>query len=249
MLRCLRFPVWMLALLAASPALAGWATLDDFNRIDNDIIDASGVNNASNWDERLPYFRIANQKLTTSPGTTAYALATHRTYQGPISFDALHSGTYESQFVAAVLGYDPLTGDHLSVRLQGNGPGSNLFHRVLFYQVDGSTGLATAWPGMTGGGSSISIPFGKYFDTAKVTASLIGGLVSLDIEAFDRSTGVFDPSRVWHYARGGAPSFGSHVGVGAAGPAAIDSFRGIIPEPATALLTLGGVGLLLIRRR
>lgn len=150
MLRGLRWTAWLTILLIASPAVAGWVTIDTFDRPDSDVIDTTGVNNTSDWNESRPYFRISNNKLTTVAGSSAYAVVTRRDYQGPISFDALHAGTFESQFVAAVLNYNPLNGNHISVRLQGNGPGSNLFHRILFYQVDGSTGLATPWSGMTG---------------------------------------------------------------------------------------------------
>lgn len=234
-----------LVAVAAGNASAAWQELDNFDR-------PNSTTAGSEWTLRSGSMGINSGRLV-NPGASD-AVVTHNTFPQvgdpqEIRFDVMHSETTDVQYAAAILGYNPATGDHLAVRVQSNGSPFVVYTRVYFYLYDASSDTYGVWPNITdapvGHPEYDTIHNLQYFPTAELTALYdpAQGRVTLTIGSSDV------------YTRGGidatALGLGTQVGLGLKGPSAIDNFEAnvIVPEPAAlALMALAGLSLRRWRR-
>jgi len=217
--------LWTGVLLLYSPAFCGTIVLDDFNRSDSSDM-------GPNWIEQAGDFQIVSGRASGS----AFALMTFvGATSNRVSVDAFPSGTLS--YVAIVLGYADLD-NSLFIKVQNQG--DTRFNYAGFYHGNNvSSGL----------GSFFSLS--SSFDSARMTASLVGGTAYLEFDTdFD---GI--PDQTYSYSGYSLGSLGTGIGLGSYGWATMDNFAiesEVVPEPATATLMippLFGLAITLWRRR
>ncbi len=237
--------------LCGGAAQASWVMLDDF-----DGHTPGTALGGPNWSPiSTPDYPaeplIATGGAATSEGTErAYMI-----YQNPdnlmlenkIRFTVEH-GTYASQWVGGIVGYNDVTGKFIQVRLVST---SNTlgFTSVFFYNEDESP-----WAGM---GESPATQFSTSPGIAsmEVTIELLGETVTVSLDWEGDETPEFTTSR------SGVPTaqLGNGIGIAAymnstnSDPAKrprIDNAQGyVVPDPASTLLLLAGAGALSLGRR
>ena len=206
--------------------------LDDFNRADSTSMGA-------NWTEQWQDFRIeSNQARSNDKALMTYVGATSNS----ISIDVFHNGsTTQVQYCALVLGYQD-NNNNLFCKIQDNDVDGGYEFFLFTFGNNGQN--AGAWTG----GTQIWYP--SEFTAARMTASLIGTTVTVDIDTD------FDGTAEYTFSRGNVPTalIGSGIGLGGWGDPKMDNFRAqIIPEPLSMAFMgsafVGVVGWRMRRRR